>query len=263
MKFNRTANKLRKDLSNKEVDMEVEALRELKKHEYTDVVALLSDALQSNSFSVRSTAIEVLGGMGDERAVGLLIPALKDHHYEVRYIAAETLGAFKSTKSIRPLINSLDDKDAIVRLNAAESLGRLKARKAIPQLIELLDDPDELVRGYAAEALGELGSKHLIPILEKKLKLEKRNAAKLRILEALYKLGDQSKLAAILQMLKAKNYRVRCATASILREIVNDENTKEIIQTLKASLQKEPTIAAKSSIIGSIREIEGKDGGTH
>lgn len=128
-------------------------------------------------------------------------------------------------------------------------------KKAIPYLCETLSDTDELVRGYAAETLGEIGDESLIPILEAKLEDEKRNSARLRMYIGLYRLGKKHYFLQILNMLKSKSYRVRCAAANSLVTLADRENISEVIKSLQRALSKEKTIAARSSIECALEEL--------
>lgn len=230
-------------------------IKGLKEKPYDDIRSLLFEALEDKHYAIRSEAIQVFCEIGIDSDADKLFPLLKDAHYEVRYLVAETLGLFKNRKSIVHLIDSLDDIDEVVRLNSAESLGKLKAREAIAKLIEKLNDKNELVRGYAAEALGEIGDKLTIPELKRALSVEKRNASRVRILSALFKLGEESSLSAIIKMLNTKSYRVRCATANILTELAVENNIIEIYASLEQRLKKEKTVAVKSTIARSLSDL--------
>lgn len=216
---------------------------------------ILDFLLKDRSYRVRSAVLEVLTEMCAKQATDKLIVALKDKHYQVRYIAAESLGIIKSKKAVPFLIESLNDKDEVVRLNSAESLGYIKDSRAIPALINSLNDPDDLVRAYAAESLGLIADKKAIPVLLSRFKNEKKSSVKLRIHEALYLLGDKSKLKSIISILNDTDYRVRCAAAHILSELTDTGNFNLIHTALLERYNKEETIAVKSSITGSMKEI--------
>ncbi|MBT9098266.1 HEAT repeat domain-containing protein [Methylovulum psychrotolerans] len=227
----------------------------LQEQPYKTVRPLLLQAFADKHYVVRSAAAEVFGDIGDEHDIDKLLPLLTDPHYQVRYITAETLGQFNSPSAILPLIAALDDENDLVRINAAESLGRLKALNAIAPLTAKLTDSDELVRGYAAEALGVIGDKTSILPLKQALACEKRHAARVRLLTALYRLGETAHLATIIKQLNSKNYRVRCATTNILTELAFDYNLNGISEILAKRLAKEPTIAVKSTLTRCLEEL--------
>jgi HEAT repeat protein len=94
------------------------------------------------------------------RTVSPLIERLRLGHVEVRQRAAEVLGQLGDARAVEPLIEALRlDADASVRAAAARSLGLLKALAAKATLLEALNDPDPDVGGAAAQALAELGEK--------------------------------------------------------------------------------------------------------
>lgn len=194
--------------------------------------------------------------MSDNKIITNLINDLRSRSYEVRMRAAEKLGELRSKRAITPLANLSKDTDELVRIHVAESLGYIKSRKSIPVLLEMLNDKAELVRGYAAEALGWIGDKSVVLTLEKMLKREKRNATRVRIYIALYLLGQRQVLKLILECLKIRNYRVRCTAAYFLCEIANKSNSEEILCALQKAWRTEATIAAKSAMAHSMREIK-------
>jgi len=96
----------------------------------------------------------VLGGIGDARAVEVLIEILSDGY------ACD--GAVNSLVSIgkpavEPLIEALGDEDEDVRSSAAGVLGKIGNARAVEPLIELLSDDGWGVSDAAKEALEKLG----------------------------------------------------------------------------------------------------------
>ncbi len=154
----------------------------------------LSGALRDTSMEVRVAAAEVLGRIGNERAVRPLIDALKDSDEEVRAAAARSLGEIGEFSAFIPLIQTLKDGDLQVRQNAetalvafgdqavgpirklavhesplirgssATILGKIGGVGVAQDLETYLSDPEETVRMRASVALGELGSGG-IPVL--------------------------------------------------------------------------------------------------
>jgi HEAT repeat protein len=92
------------------------------------------------------------------RTVTPLLERLRNGNVEVRRCAAEVLGKLGDGRAVEPLIQTLGhDADPQVRAEAARSLGWLKALSAKGPLIEALADPEPDVGGAAAVALAELG----------------------------------------------------------------------------------------------------------
>ena len=149
-------------------------------------VDLLSD--DNAGVRWRKMAAEILGQLGDRRAVDPLIKALSHHNYDVRQAAAEALGQLGDDRAVDPLSKALADDDRWVRLAAAEALGQLGDKQAADSLINALSDNYFSVRRTAAKALGELGDKRAVDPLVKALSDDSsdvRKAAK----TALKKLG--------------------------------------------------------------------------
>ena len=118
--------------------------------------ALLA-AMRDPEPDVRERAIDTLGDVRDEAAVGLLSRALtQDEDEDVRESAADALGEIASSQSVDALKTSLEDKSPDVRESAVYALGRIGGPEVIQALHGALSDEDEDVRDVAAESLGKL-----------------------------------------------------------------------------------------------------------
>ena len=112
----------------------------------------LVSLLGSRDAYVRIHAADVLGRLGDSRAVEPLLATLKDSDVGVRHMAAYALGELKDRRAVGPLIAALRDSSYFVRGMAAWALGELKDPRAVePLKTLLLFDPDNGVL-YAARA---------------------------------------------------------------------------------------------------------------
>lgn len=79
-----------------------------------DTDELIKDLKHKDS-SVRRHAIEMLGIMGDEKAVDALIPMLKDRDRFVRQEAVTALGKIGDVRLVKPLTQALEgEKDEFV-----------------------------------------------------------------------------------------------------------------------------------------------------
>jgi hypothetical protein len=118
-------------------------------------VELVLVLLDHQSSTVRLSAIVILRGRSDKRAIDPLIARLDDAEENVREAAASALGQIKSDRAIDPLIARLDAEEN-VRRAAALALGQIKSDRAIGPLIARLDDADDDVRRAVASALETL-----------------------------------------------------------------------------------------------------------
>lgn len=95
----------------------------------------LINALESDDWKIRGRVAEVLGNIGDKRALQPLINALvglnKDGNKYVRGRAAEALGKLGDERAIEPLIAAMDDPYIYVKIKAEEALNKLDSSKSI------------------------------------------------------------------------------------------------------------------------------------
>lgn len=84
--------------------------------------------LKDKSLIVRRASTVALVKIG-EPAVGPLIKALDDENWYVRYYAAEVLGKIGDKRAVEPLKKALKDEIRNVRSKAAEALEKIKTKK--------------------------------------------------------------------------------------------------------------------------------------
>lgn len=161
-----------------EHNLSLEVLNEVSKYLIKDnrAVEPLIEVLQvplskisdpGENMGIRSLAANILGQIGDSRAVEPLICALEDSYWMTRYEAAKSLCKLKNRRAVLPLIETLQDSQKNVRRMAAFALAHLQV---VEPLIHALKHNNQYVRQEAAWALGEIGdsraAKFLIETLQ-------------------------------------------------------------------------------------------------
>ncbi|MDH5541521.1 MAG: HEAT repeat domain-containing protein [Nitrospinota bacterium] len=187
--------------------------------------------LESEEFSVRRQAAEMLGEFGESTAVKPLLALLGDDHWQVRNTAATSLVKIKEKESIAPLIDCLRDPGAAVRNTAmtvlqemgedvaqplgeilnsdptvdvriycANTLGNLGKKEALNYLLNSIYDPDENVRYAIVEALGRIGSPEAVDTLLEAV-VKEETWSKFPYITALGLIGDERALPSLIEML--------------------------------------------------------------
>jgi HEAT repeat protein len=149
-------------------------------------VKLLIDAVNDGDAVVCANAVEALGQIKDERALGSLIIALQDPDDRVVMAAINALRRIGDPRAIQPLIAFLSQDDIQLHFNATHALGQLKHPQTVEALLEVIDSDDPNVRHGCAVALGRIGDRRAIPALTALLTDEE---SKIRY-SAAYALGD-------------------------------------------------------------------------
>jgi HEAT repeat protein len=120
-----------------------------------DCIPTLIQALKDPEKEVRSQATQSLVMMG-KPASGQVIACLNDPDWKVRYRAAEVLGLIGDEKAVKPLIDALTDSKDHVRYMAAKSLGMLRNPSASKPLQDRLSDENTYVMKMASKALEDI-----------------------------------------------------------------------------------------------------------
>ena len=213
--------------------------------------------LKDDDMTVKLTTIEVLGELPKSKYIKSILISLTDYNdEEVRYYALEALRGYTGEDLFETAIKLFNDNDELVRISVVQLLVEMGYPDGLEYLIKALADNEELVRSYAAEGIGKLGSTASIPLLELNLLCETSTLAKLGFLVGLYLLGEEKYLIQILDLLEDPSYKVRCAVANTVVDLVNEENRNLIKQSLLLALKNEETNAARSSMEGAINELK-------
>jgi HEAT repeat protein len=234
------------------INIIIESLQHQERNSSLKIVQYLED----DDLAVKLTAIEALGEIPNSGCIkSILIELTENYDDEIRYYALESLKGYDGEDVFEAIVRNLKDSDELVRISVVEAIGDLNEIKGLEHLYEALTDKEEIVRGYAAEGIGKIGKAASIPILEKHLKYETSSLSKLGFFVGLYLLGERKYLTLMLALLKDPSYRVRCAVANSVVDLLNQENVNLIKQSLLSALNNEQTNAARSSLQGALEEI--------
>jgi len=147
----------------------------------TQALDPLLDAARRGTTFARAYAVDVLGSIGDRRALPLVIDALSDPSPTVRLSATKSLLHFREPSTASLLIHALDDSDPEVCRSAASVLGCFHSVDAVTPLIAYYHRGDREAKAAALRALGCIGDPRSLPLVRTALldKVSKvRDAAK-------------------------------------------------------------------------------------
>ena len=180
-----------------------------------------------------------------------------DRNYEVRIAALENISEWAI--EIEGIVGrAMRDRNELVRIAAIEIVGEMKLVGLQAEVVRHLEtDRSPLVRAYAAVALGEMHSVNPRDILEPRLQ-DRNEHVRAGIYYGLAKAGVHKYLKPFLNGLKSTNYRIRCFTANLLTSLDRTNDRTLIIRLLKEALEREDTVAARSSIEHALEELSPK-----
>lgn len=123
-------------------------------------IKFLMSELRDVNKETRRSAVMKLGMMGGDIAVRTLINIVTDWNEDliVRGRAAQMLGIIGDLRAVDSLIRALNAPGYQAQLHAAEALGKLGHTRAVPYLLEIANDPTrDRVRVAARVSLKQLG----------------------------------------------------------------------------------------------------------
>lgn len=222
------------------------------------VAAFLSDP----SVVLRRHAAEMLAQIGDAAAVGALREALTDADEHVRRHAAEGIARHPDPRFAAVLRPLLEDPCREVRLAALQALGACGDKRVVEALRPFLALDDEEFVMTAAEALGRLGDQDSVSLLVERLEAighdVERQAAVLRIVEALRRIGDDRAALPLVNLLSHPSSRVRGRIAEALGRMKTD-GVAAALHDLLRSDPNEEVQAAAARALGELGFPESKD----
>ena len=207
------------------------------------VVPHLLDVLKDANSDIRYWGVDILGEIGDRRAVKSLaaIVTADDESADLRAEAAEALGKLGDPSVGNILIHTLQDSqvEPLIRSRAIVALERLADHNAVEPLVRILThDKDEDVRACAAEALGHLGDARVIEPLITTLKEDDTIEVVWHAAASLGRLGDIRAVEPLLEVVlkSPPTYLGRLAALEALGVLGNEQ----ILPTLRRVQQQDP-----------------------
>jgi hypothetical protein len=132
--------------------------------------------MDENDFSPKSFLNRFLGGSRDDRVVSFVLQQAQDENWRVRQRATQVLGVLGDPRALELIRRAVtDDVDEDVRRTAAMILAEIAGKDAVPVLVLALEDDDDWVRDDAARLLGELGDPRAVPALTRALQDEEED----------------------------------------------------------------------------------------
>jgi HEAT repeat protein len=232
-----------------------------------NALSYMKDSDQEKHYDIRRQAAEVLGEMGDARAVKPLIAAFNDKEISVREEAAHALGKIGDGSAVDALIDAfLFTQPNFVGKPAVEALRKIGADRAVDTFTGALKNRDKWIRHKAAEGLGVMGDARaveaLIDALNDKEDLVRREAA-----SSLGEIRDARAMNPLIAALKDKDFILRIAAAKALGNVGGTLGMYSLIHALYDD-QVEVRVAAAEALgkLGDaraasslIRAFEDKD----
>jgi HEAT repeat protein len=190
----------------------------------------LTELLANEEPTVRASAAEVLGALGDAAALDSLIRALDDHDARVRLSVTTALGRIKHSRSASTLASALEDQDNKVAAAAASGLESL-SELAVDPVFELLNHESVDVRVRATDVLGRLRHKGACDRLVRGLT---DNVTWVRIVsaQALGEVCEIQAAPALIQALKDRDPVVRAMAAEALGKLRDFQATMQLLGAL-------------------------------
>ncbi|MGZ3408223.1 MAG: HEAT repeat domain-containing protein, partial [Polyangia bacterium] len=214
----------------------------------------LTGRLDDEGAGVRQRAAEVLGRMGEARAVVPLLSRLGDPTREVRIAALEALSALGDARAVPAIVRLLHDPADEVRAASVAALGRLQARSAVAPLVEVLQrgQPDAL-RARAAFALGQIvqaaPAGALPQAIDALVAALDRDELQLAAKEALVRVGARAVPSLTAHLGDARPERA-ALYVDLLREIGSPEATPLLLDELgRGRLPEEPLVDALGAML--------------
>ncbi len=224
--------------------------------------------------AARAWACQILGDLGNPRAVPILLGCLSDINDQVRARAASALGRLGDRRAVADLIRMmLSDPVPYVRIQVVRALGAIGDPRALHDLIDALKDGEWWVRIRVVEALEHLGEQAIEPLFlaleDRDKEVRARAAMTLERLGAMDRLvtrlaeldaGAREKLLAagqagvveiLIEALEHQDTRVRFMIVEILGEIRNPM----VSVALVGRLEKEPDARIRAGVVRSLAAL--------
>jgi len=172
-------------------------------------VPTLINALSDELNVIRQTVANVLGNIGDTRAIEPLIYTLQtENDNPVCQAIINALAKFGDERAIQPIINTISRKKIYQSHETALALKGF-GKPAIEPLLELLKNGNEYARESAAFICIHLNDERTVPALLSVINDDKSPKVREQALISLGFFKDEGLLEPLIQLLKDQNDKIR------------------------------------------------------
>jgi HEAT repeat protein len=182
---------------------------------------------------MRAKTADILGRLGDRKAVKPLIKALRSKNLWPAQSAAAALGMIKDPVAVEPLIQALNSNIDGLSASAANALGEIGDRRALLPLAAALKAHDDYLRVAAASALGGIKDPASVKYLIQALR-DKNYMVRVRAVQAMGKLKDPAAVETLIRIIHRNGFHLKEEAVIALGEI----GDKRAIEPLKRLLHK-------------------------
>lgn len=187
----------------------------------------------------RRAAADVLGSLGDDRAVQPLIRCLTDPVEAVRASARRGLDRIEpgwphgpaARAQVSTFLEALASPDPALAAAAAETLGLIGAPESLAPLARLLGRAEPALRTAAVRALGRIGDPRAVPVL---VRLVSDPAVGTGAVWALGAIADPSARRALMVLLRSGDAAVHAAAAAALGRSGDADAVDALIESARS-----------------------------
>jgi FOG: HEAT repeat len=144
---------------------------------------ILENLRAAEAVGPRAFLLDALGGMPD--AYSLVVALLSNERWSDLRLAADVLGRMGNARAIPPLVARANHPDERVRLAVIDALARFRDKRVVDGLRQLLNHPSPRTRAHAGKALAGRHSGAIAMPLLTALDQEKDHAVRMELLQAL------------------------------------------------------------------------------
>lgn len=192
----------------------------------------LIQILNANNSLSSLNAAQILGRIGDPKAIVALTNAVRKKDNELSQVAAIALANIGEA-SLNSIIDLLNSEDPIIVAWSLRALGHLGSEKALPYLIQTSNSPNTLLRYWAVDALGKIKDNRAFDALVICLK-DENVLVQCEAVWALSKLEDTRVVDTFIDLLESgKNADVRVAAINALGEIGGIKAIPQLMEVLQ------------------------------
>lgn len=197
----------------------------------------LLDALKSNTNDeyVKKAAAEALGKIKTEQAVQPLIAALFNAQQSVSSSAAEALGSIGDSRAVEPLLELLEHRN---NSDVILALGKLKDSRSTSPLLRLLNNRDQYIRRNAVVALGNISDRMAIDGLIGLLESEEEEFVIETTITSLEKIRDHTENLDVETESRISEALISKAQKKAQQEDLKHQKELLLEQTVKAMSEK-------------------------
>lgn len=222
---------------------------------------LLSDRINSNSFTVYTEAIDIVAEIAGHHSIDLLKKIVSGRRMEDRLYALDVLAnprfmKLRKRRALEAAFEFISDPDQTIRAKIIAIIRQYGEATDVQLLLDLLKIEEKKNLQLVIEALGDIGNGECVPSIIPLLD-STHTGIKVAAITTLGRFEDERSIEPLIDCLRDRNLLIRQKAIEVLGSLGSSENVR--LGKLLVAMMKDKDVNVRRSVVEVIRLLGDRE----